>query len=31
MLSMIQDSKRAFYKLGRIMALGPIQRETYIN
>ena len=31
MLSMIQDSKRAFYKLGRIMALGPIQRETYIK
>ena len=31
MLSMIQDSKRAFYKLGRIMALGPIKRETYIK
>lgn len=31
MLSMIQDSNRAFYKLGRIMALGPIKRETYIK
>jgi len=31
MLSMIQDSQRAFYKLGRIMALGPIKRETYIK
>lgn len=31
MLSMTQDSKRAFYKLGRIMALGPIKRETYIK
>lgn len=31
MLSMIQDSKRAFYKLGRIMALGPIKRATYVQ
>jgi hypothetical protein len=31
MLSMIQDSQRAFYKLGRIMALGPIKRETYLK
>ena len=31
MLSMIQDSQRAFYKFGRIMALGPIKRETYIK
>lgn len=29
MLSMIQDRKRAFYKLGRIMRLGPIRREPY--
>ena len=29
MLSMIRDRKRAFYKLGRIMELGPIERETY--
>jgi hypothetical protein len=29
MLAMIQDSKRAFYKLGRIMKLGPIKREAY--
>jgi hypothetical protein len=31
MLSMIQDRNRAFYKLGRIMALGPIEREAYIK
>jgi hypothetical protein len=31
MLSMIQDSQRAFYKLGRIMALGPIKREAYLK
>ena len=31
MLSMIQDSQRAFYKLGRIMALGPIKGETYVK
>jgi len=29
MLAMIQDSKRAFYKLGRIMKLGPIKRKEY--
>jgi hypothetical protein len=29
MLSMMQDSKRAFYKLGRIMKLGPIKRQEY--
>lgn len=29
MLAMIQDSKRAFYKLGRIMKLGPIKRQDY--
>ena len=31
MLSMIQDKKRAFYKLGRIMGLGPIDRGYYTN
>jgi hypothetical protein len=30
MLSMVRDRKRAFYKLGRIMELGPIEREAYI-
>jgi AAA+ ATPase superfamily predicted ATPase len=29
MLSMIRDRKRAFYKLGRIMELGPIKRKAY--
>jgi uncharacterized protein len=29
MLAMIQDSTRAFYKLGRIMSLGPIDRKAY--
>jgi uncharacterized protein len=29
MLSMAKDRKRAFYKLGRIMGLGPIKRKTY--
>lgn len=29
MLSMIQDSTRAFYKLGRMMKLGPIRRQAY--
>jgi len=29
MLSMIRDPKRAFYKLGRIMELGPIKRRGY--
>ncbi|MGB5985056.1 MAG: hypothetical protein WBG37_07105, partial [Desulfobacterales bacterium] len=28
-LAMIRDPKRAFYKLGRIMELGPIDREAY--
>jgi hypothetical protein len=31
MLSMIRDRKRAFYKLGRIMELGPIERKAYAN
>jgi hypothetical protein len=29
MLAMIRDRKRAFYKLGRIMELGPIERGAY--
>jgi hypothetical protein len=29
MLSMIRDRKRAFYKLGRIMELGPLKRPGY--
>lgn len=29
MLAMIRDRKRAFYKLGRIMELGPIERSAY--
>ena len=29
MLAMIRDRKRAFYKLGRIMELGPIERRDY--
>jgi len=29
MLAMIRDPKRAFYKLGRIMELGPIERGAY--
>jgi len=29
MLSLTRDRKRAFYKLGRIMELGPIERESY--
>lgn len=29
MLAMIRDRKRAFYKLGRIMELGPIERRAY--
>jgi hypothetical protein len=29
MLSMVRDRKRAFYKLGRIMELGPIERSSY--
>lgn len=31
MLSMAQDRKRAFYKLGRLMNLGPIDRGTYLD
>jgi uncharacterized protein len=31
MLSMVQDRKRAFFKLGRIMELGPIGRKEYID
>ena len=31
MLDMVQDRKRAFYKLGRLMRLGPIRRESYID
>ena len=29
MLAMVQDSSRAFYKMGRIMKLGPIRRQAY--
>jgi hypothetical protein len=29
MLAMIRDAGRAFYKLGRIMELGPIERRVY--
>lgn len=29
MVSLTMDRKRAFYKLGRIMELGPIEREAY--
>jgi len=29
MLAMLKDPKRAFYKLGRIMELGPIDRKSY--
>ena len=31
MLSMAKDRKRAFYKLGRIMGLGPIERKPYTD
>jgi hypothetical protein len=31
MLAMLKDRKRAFYKLGRIMELGPIDRKRYKN
>jgi hypothetical protein len=31
MLSLTRDRKRAFYKLGRIMELGPIEREIYTD
>jgi len=31
MLSMVRDRKRAFFKMGRIMELGPIGRKEYID
>ena len=31
MLSMIRDRGRAFYKMGRIMRLGPIKKEAYLR
>lgn len=31
MLAMLRDRNRAFYKLGRIMELGPIDRKSYKN
>jgi uncharacterized protein len=31
MLSMVRDRKRAFFKLGRIMELGPIGRKEYLD
>ena len=31
MLSMVGDRRRAFYKLGRIMQLGPIERKAYAS
>ena len=31
MLAMIRDRTRAFYKLGRIMELGPIERRAYAS
>lgn len=31
MLAMVNDRRRAFYKMGRLMALGPIQREAYVE
>ena len=31
MLSMIRNKDRAFYKLGRIMELGPIKRKSYTD
>jgi hypothetical protein len=31
MLSMIRDKSRAFYKLGRILELGPIEQTAYIR
>jgi hypothetical protein len=31
MLSMTRDRKRAFYRLGRIMNLGPIDRRAYVE
>lgn len=31
MLSMVKDKTRAFYKMGRIMELGPINRDAYLK
>ncbi len=31
MLAMARDRNRAFYKLGRLMALGPIERNVYLE
>jgi hypothetical protein len=31
MLAMLRDRKRAFYKLGRVMELGPVDRTHYKN
>lgn len=31
MLAMARDKKRAFYKLGRLMTLGPIERDVYLE
>jgi len=31
MLAMARDRKRAFYKLGRLMTLGPIERDVYLE
>lgn len=31
MLSMVRDRSRAFYRLGRIMQLGPIDRTAYLD
>ncbi|RJR53877.1 MAG: hypothetical protein C4576_01190 [Desulfobacteraceae bacterium] len=31
MLSMVKDRKRAFYRLGRVMELGPIPRDDYLD
>ena len=31
MLAMARDRKRAFYKLGRLMTLGPIERNVYLE
>ncbi|MBW1680037.1 MAG: ATP-binding protein [Deltaproteobacteria bacterium] len=31
MLAMVRDTQRAFYRLGRIMELGPIERDEYMK
>ncbi len=31
MLAMVNDRRRAFYKMGRVMSLGPIPREAYLE